>query len=224
MIIEELHWAFDSEVDKLNNGHIYNLTDPEKDRLLNIAIKDYVEIFFNGTNPKQYRLGFEINKQRIEMLDSLIRETTLIRESNYFALPELSYVIDVDAKNLCGDELYVDIIKSSVHNNSEYVSNPLIGQLMLTRVNGKLKIKGEYPSSQLTRLGLTYLAIPNEVCLGTYEDISNIGSPQLKNKVECNLNERYHYLIPIMAAQEFYRINGDQRFALNEAKIQKVTT
>jgi len=224
MIIEQLHWEVDNEIDKLNNGHIYNITDPERDRLLNIVIKDFVEIFYNGTNPKQYRLGFEVNQQRIEMLESLIREKTLIRDSNSFTLPELSYVIDVDATDTCGQEMYVDIIKSSVNNNSEYNSNPLIQQLILTRINGKLKIKGNYPSNQLNRLVLTYLSKPNEVCLGTYEDISNIGSSQLKNKVECNLSERYHYLLPIMAAQEFFRINGDQRYALNENKIQKVTT
>lgn len=92
MTIERLHQEFKLRWNKLNSNHKKDFSSAYLDDIFNKASEDYVEIFYSGNTTKQYRLGFEVTQQRIDMLQTLI-----VPESTYNAtLVEVGkYVVDL---------------------------------------------------------------------------------------------------------------------------------
>lgn len=72
MTIERLHQEFKFRWNKANSNHKKDFYSPVIDDIFNKASEDYVEMFYSGNNSKNYKFGFEVTQQRIDMLQSLI--------------------------------------------------------------------------------------------------------------------------------------------------------
>jgi len=72
MIIREIHWEVKQRYNKLDSNFKKDLTPMEIDALIWDVVVDYVDIFYSGNNSKQYKFGFEVTQQRIDMLSSLV--------------------------------------------------------------------------------------------------------------------------------------------------------
>ena len=80
MTIERLHQEFKLRWNKLNSNHKKDFPTAYLDDIFNKVIDDYVETFYSGNNSKQYKFGFEVNQQRVDMLQTLI-----VPETEYMA-------------------------------------------------------------------------------------------------------------------------------------------
>ena len=72
MTIERIHQEINFRWNKLNSNHKKGFPAAYLDDAINKASEDYVEIFYSGNNSKQYKFGFEVTQQRIDLLQSLI--------------------------------------------------------------------------------------------------------------------------------------------------------
>jgi hypothetical protein len=72
MIIQEMHWEFKQRGNKLDSNHYKDLSSNEIDARLNDAAFIFSEIMYSGNSLKQYKLGFEVTQQRIDMLSTLV--------------------------------------------------------------------------------------------------------------------------------------------------------
>jgi len=74
MTIERLHQEIKFRWNKLNSNHKKDLPGAYLDDALNKATDDFIEIFYSGNNSKEYKFGFEVIQQRIDMLQTLVVE------------------------------------------------------------------------------------------------------------------------------------------------------
>ena len=242
MQIELLHYELERRWNMNSNAHRKQMTDLEKDQLLNSAIHNYVEMFYSGTNPRKYQVGFEVNQQRIDMLDTLVvgfPEEPLILPTklgndmysfdlNGLTKPYKSYISGQLATN-CGDvvlriEQHGDIarIGADYHRKSSLKWREFYG----VQRNDKLIITVDPAIRFISGLKLTYLKKPAEVCLGTYSAIPTTTNPKPLNtsKVECDLPADYHEIILMIAEQELHRIyHNVEQFSVLSEKINNVT-
>ena len=243
MTIEELHWNLELEYDKLSNSHHGRLTDPEKDRILNIAIHDYVEMFLHGTNPKKYNVGFEVNQQRIDMLDTLVVSypeqplltiTQVVTDiySVDFSNTILTYKSYQSASmtvDNCPDDIGITVEQhgdlNTVLNDFHRSPSKKWKRGVGTIRNNILYIytKGEYIPKGLK---LTFIKKPAEVILGTYAALPTPDEPNptiLLTKTECDLPSEYHDLVILLAVQNLQRIYEQPSIVLTNNKINEIT-
>ena len=233
MKIEKLHWATRFEWDKLNNAHKRYLTDPEVDRVLNIAINDYVHMFVHGTNPQKYRLGFEVNQQRVDMLQTLVNnqnslsvldtnngtyefDLKILVPSYYSYLPSECIVKNCTPKFTIELETHLNTL------GGYHVKPSKLWQRVIGRIRGNKLVLHTNEEFEITSLNLTYISKPNEVCLGTYPELTDLSGTN-KQKVECNLPDDYHNLVVTMAVQNLQRIFESPTEQFNSNKILNVT-
>lgn len=67
-----MHWHIKFLARKLDTNNYRDLSPKEIDALINLSMWDFIEIFYSGNNFKQYKLGFEVTQQRIDMLSNLV--------------------------------------------------------------------------------------------------------------------------------------------------------
>lgn len=217
MTIQELHFQFKFLIDKVSNNHVRSLTDLDIDTILNRAIYEYVEMFFHGRNNKGYQIGFEVNQQMIDMLDTLVREKTEIAVSNnQCSLPsDYRNFIEASVETDCGT-LNVNIEQhgdtDSVKNSFHRKASSVFKNMPTLQRNKKLIFLND--SITINSVNLVYLKKPNEVCLGTY---AAYGQSSIKPKVECDINSDYHPLLLDIAKAEWSRIYEN----VNSLNIQK---
>lgn len=72
MTIERLHQEILLRWNKLNSNHKKRFPAAYLDDVINKASEDYVEIFYSGNNSKQYKFGFEVTQQRIDLLQPIV--------------------------------------------------------------------------------------------------------------------------------------------------------
>jgi hypothetical protein len=72
MTIERIHQEIKFRWNKLNSNHKKDFPAAFIDDAVNKATDDYVEIFYSGNNSKEYKFGFEVTQQRIDMLQTLV--------------------------------------------------------------------------------------------------------------------------------------------------------
>jgi len=224
MSIEELHYEIERRWNKNSNNHRKYLTDLEKDQVLNTAINEYVDIFFNARNRNGYDVGFEVNERMIEMLDTLVYsypEQGLLRpvkvdDSGVYKVDltktnkPFRHYISARVVTNCGEmklnpEQHGDM--NTIIGDYHRKANKAFKELPSTRRNNALFL---YTDNKFipTGLKLSYLKKPNRVCIGTYKDITNKDNPNADNKpkVECDLPSDFHDILISITLQELGRI------------------
>jgi len=237
--IEELHYEFKRRWDKQANNNRKGFTDVEIDQTLNSAINEYAYIFGTGKNAKRYDVGFEVDQQMIDMLQTLVvsfPEYPVIPATNVddnissVELPDnYRYFISafaVDPK--CGDvgitiEQHGDL--SSVLKNYHRKANAKFRNLPATIRGNKIYLyhNGVFNPEALK---ITYIKDPAKVCIGTYTEIPTQENPNppTKPKQECDIPSDYHDIIIDIAVQETSRIYLDaNRYQLGKDKINDIT-
>jgi len=76
MTIQRLHQEIKFRWNKLNSNHKKDFYPATLDDIINKATDDYIEIFYSGNNSKEYKFGFEVTQQRIDMLQTLVVPAT----------------------------------------------------------------------------------------------------------------------------------------------------
>ena len=231
MTIEELHWAVEVEYNRLSNNHFPTITNVEMDRILNMSANDYFNLFAHGKNGKSLEIkGLEYDRQRLDMLDTLVR--------SYPEQPRLT------VEKIEGDSYKVDF-KNTVEKYGSFISAKAIVQGCSQKFSIHPKQHGdqselnyhqkssktfnkissvergnvlyfETPGFIPTELELTFLKYPNTMALGTYKNLDGVDVV----KAECDLPEEYHDLLVTIAVQNLQRVYGiahrESEYKLNQ--------
>lgn len=221
--VEHLHFKFKLAYNRLNNNYRKSFTDVEIDELLNYAVFEYVEMFYNGSNKNNWNVGFEVTQQRIDMLEPLVKsfpEQPGINLSysdgiywcnlNSTVFPYRSFQAAYITVNDCDYHINVDLEQhqdlNSVGRNNHRKSSLTWRRCVGTIRDKKLYL---YPDGAFVPIKVfpTYIKQPNEICLGTYPSIENKSIPNapLKTKTDCDLPESYVDILISIAVQEAHR-------------------
>lgn len=235
MTIELLHWEVRNEINKLQNNHKKYLTDIEVDSAINKGINDYINLFYYGHTDIAPIEGFEENRQRLDMFDTLIgcvTETSNTddycgykRNKIDFNRLDFKSLISASVCSKCGITKVTEVAWNELDANlQDYHRQP---SNRFKRILGTFKqdILYIYSESALTDVNITYLKKPNEVCIGTYPDLSNKDNDptNLKEKVECNLPDCFHYLVIKLAVRNLQRIYEQNSIQLTSNAIERLT-
>lgn len=234
MTIEELHWALEFEYNKLSNNHFPAITDVEKDRVLRISTKDYFNMFAHGKNPKSLEIrGFEYDRQRIDMLTTLVKSYPDEPALTIVDLGANQYKVDlittkykfgsfVSAKVNVKDCAFKYTVEPKQHadlaTNDYHQKSSRAFQKISSLERNKTLYFEAVDFVPLT-LELTYLKEPAEVALGTYNSLYGTLVP----KVESDLPDFYHDLLILIAVQNLQRIYPIAHNVLSENKINNLT-
>ena len=224
MIIEELHYHVDRQWNELGSNQYRKLSDLELDSVLNTAISEYEYMFVHGNNRRGYEIGFEVDRQMLDMVDTLVfsypeqvsLNPTVTEDVYIFDLTEVdhpfsSFISGSLEIEDCNNEFTLiihnhgdkqQVLKSAVSGPSkkwERAPGFLRSDKLYVHTNNLFAVEG---------LKLTYTKKPDKVCLGTYTEIPTVDDPNppLKVKVECDLPESYHELLVKIAVQELQKI------------------
>lgn len=235
MQVERLHYLLELQWNKLSNNQRTYLTDLEKDTYLNIAIKDYFEIFGHGRNPKGINLGFEVIQQRKDQLNTLVREVdlipTLLSTNKYFMeFPEdygtystcRATIEDCTNTNKVVIEQHGD--KDTVLNDHHRKPSKKWAKCVGFEINGGLNIHTD--NQVVTSVELTYWKKPDEVALGTYNDIPSTVNPNppLIPRSNTDLPDKYEDLVVQLAIWNLSKTYNNQiSYQLTKDKIQTTT-
>ena len=80
--VERAHVKFKQKGNKIDSNHYRDFPPAFIDDFLHDASFDYVEMFYSGKNYRGYNLGFEVNNQRMDMLQFLVVPSTLSPQSS----------------------------------------------------------------------------------------------------------------------------------------------
>ena len=238
--VEQLHYKFKVAYNRLSNSYRKSFSDVEIDEILNTAVFEYVELFYNGSNKNNWNVGFEVTQQRIDMLHTLVKsypEQPSLNLSlndgvywanlNHTAFPFKSFQAAYLTVNDCDFTIIIDLeqhqdlytARQNTHRKSSLRWKRCIGTIR----DKKLYL---YPDGAFVpiKVYLTYIKKPNEVCLGTYPSIENKNIPNapLKTKTDCDLPEDYIDILVAIAVQEVHRRYSNY----NDLQVsqQKITT
>jgi len=242
MRVEDLHLKLDLEWNRQSNNHRKYLTDPEKDEILNKAIFEYVEMFLHGENKNLYDLGFEVTQQRIDMLQTLVRS---FPEQPFMKAEKLSndiYQIDltktaVPCKSAVACKFTIRDCDLQIIGDWEQHQELFSGQInfhrksskkwqraIIAQRNDKLYI---YTDNEFIPEDcfLTYIKIPDQVCLGTYvafENKDNVNAPN-KPKSDTDLPDDYINVVVAIAVQELNRrYSNFNELSVSQQKIKEL--
>ena len=194
MIIRRMHWEFQQRVNKLDSSHKKDLTPMERDAILNNAIHLYTEIFYSGSNPKKYKLGFEVTQQRLDMLSSLVvglKQPVITPDNVVNGVSE--FYLDSSTGQLI--EPYIHFLRAYTNTNCGLVDIKLERHNDLNKIlqdphrkpSDKWKRKVAviqqstnvnsekslfvYSESPITEINIEYLRKPIEVYFGNYDSV-----------------------------------------------------
>lgn len=237
MTIERIHQEIKFRWNKLNSNHKKDFPKAYLDDAINKASNDYIDIFYSGNNTKQYKLGFEVTQQRIDLLQTLV-----VPELTYSATPVTSERYQVDLTSFdpsyrhflrayvnpveCPDKrIPIDIIRLNDLDKklSDHHTRP---SLPWNRCLGS--IKGNYlelytKGYTITEVHIEYLKNPIPVFSGGYDSLEYLsgdltayqaGSPQVQSEIP------NHDLLVDMTVQYISSVLEDaNKFQLQEKTI-----
>lgn len=219
MTIDRLHQEIKFRLNKLNSNHVRDLPAAYIDDAINKVSLDFVEIFYSGNNSKQYKFGFEVTQQRIDMLQTLVipdkvltsSSGTITNKKYIFDLPTspkyMHFLRGVATNAACPDkELTVYITR---HND---LSQKLIDintqpSLAWNRVLGVIrsnKLEIYTKGFSVNSLLIDYITPPTKVFFSGYntlESPSEGGYISANPKITSNLPEQYHDLLVDLVVQ-----------------------
>lgn len=237
MDISRIHYETKFRFNKLNSNHKGDLFPEQIDDAINKVSDDYVEIFYSGNATKEYKLGFEVTQQRVDMLSSLVVpeksiSPTLVRTNVYkVALNNLTpkyrhflrgWVIPTGC-----DSIPITIVR---HNDldKKLIDLNQKPSLAWNRCLAVFKNDGLYLYTDyaITSVVIEYLTNPVKVFSGGYDSLEYINGDTsaykvADPKVQSNLPEQYHDLLVDMIVQYLARTLEDtNKFNLLKEQVQ----
>jgi len=222
MIIKRLHQEIKYAVNKLDSQNYPDLVPEMIDDVINFVQNRYVEDLVMGNNNSGYNYGFEIDRQRLDMLQTLvIPDTTLSVVStsiispdciaHVFNLPEnYKHYIRFYYSNDCKFQP-IDI-KSHDQLNSLIKNDLTKPSLIWERAIGGIESNTlkAYIAETISDVTIEYIKQPRNVFFGGYNTLEyDEGDSTAYNTttqpITSELPEQYHYLLVDLCAQEIYR-------------------
>lgn len=215
----------------MHKSYRRGLSDNNIDLTIQEAVSIYFEYFAFGNKRAGVTVEAEETMQRIDALSTLLRLSQLtfsfdsVDGSKAYIIPgSYGTYRDAYATTNCGKmdiHIYgndhVNEVLRSYHRRPSKKFKRACGFIR----NGYLHIY--FPAGiTVESVNLYYYKQPDKVCLGTYPQIPDVGQPAGPNlpKVECDLPEKYHYLVVAIAVQELNRIYGDvNRLTIQSEKV-----
>ena len=242
MNIERIHQEIKFRWNKLNSNHEEDFPAAYLDDAINKVVDDYIEIFYSGNNSKKYKFGFEVNQQRIDMLESVVKS-----EVTYSAqlLSQNRYAVDLSVfnpsyrhflrgfvipTNCLSKRIPITIVRLNDLDTKLEDANtkPSLSwnRCLGTIKENKIFLYTDYPITEIT---LDYIINPVKVFSGGYDSLEFIngdtasyqsGSP----KVQLPISESYHNLIVDMVVQYLSYVleNNNKVNLINEQIISKI--
>lgn len=234
MTIDRLHHEIKVRWNKVNSNHKKGFPSAYLDDAINKAQDDYVEIFYTANNSKQYRVGFEVTQQRIDMLSSLVVTDksitpTFISTGKYSlnlntVSPKYRHFVNgYIVQDSC--RIPITIVR---HNDLEYKlqnentkPSKKWKRCLGTFSNGLLII---YSDGVITSSFIDYIKEPTKVFSGNYNSLEyvngdltayNTSSP----KVTSEINSQFHDVLIDMTVQYLASILEDT----NKVQLQEKT-
>jgi hypothetical protein len=191
---------------------------------------DYIDIFYSGNNAKQYKLGFEVTQQRIDMLSNLvvpfslspIETTTEYGYNKYkFVMPkDYFHLVRCFATSDCGEAGVVveqlddlNIILNDTGRRPSLKWKRLVG--IFEGEDSDNKIFYVYSDEPITQLNGSYIKIPNKPFIGGYDSLEflegDINAPNI-NSNPIDIEIAYPYcetILILIAAQLAARENSN---------------
>ena len=240
MVISRMHYEIKVGYNKLNSNHKPDLLPAQIDDVINKASDDYVEIFYSGNNSKEYKLGFEVTQQRIDMLQTLIVPLTNYAAVSIDTDPE-RYGVDLTMF----DPTYRHFLRAyviPVECSTKHIP------VTITRLNDldvKLRDRNTQPSLSwnrclgsiknntlelytkdytITEVQIEYLRNPVKVFSSGYDslefDITGEGYESTDPQVTSDLPEQYHDLLVDMVVQYIAAtLEDNNKFQLQKEQI-----
>ena len=245
MTIERLHQEIKFRWNKINSNHKKDFPAAYLDDAINKVTQDYIEIFYSGNNSKEYKFGFEVTQQRIDMLQTLVaRDLTTGGMLSYPAVLITTDEYKVDLSSF--DPKYRHFLRANVIP-LECTSKVI--PVTITRLNDldtKLQDSNTQPSLTWRRcLGsiknnnivlytknysidsvkIEYLREPVKVFSGGYNSLEFLNGDTsayqaLSSTVTSDLPEQYHDLLADMVVQYMSVVLEDSnKFQLQEKQV-----
>lgn len=230
MKIELLHYEVNRKWG-MHNSYRHGVADNVRDLVLRDAISVYFNFFAFGSKPKGIDFGGEDTFQRSDMLSTLLLDLSIPVGAVH---DDGSYPFELPANFGSMHEAYIetDCGRFDLHTYKHQQKNDTLRDFH-TRPSKRFKravgflrdgfLYVHLPTDvTATTMMLYYYKVPNEVCIGTYPEIPEVGQAVGSNlpKVECDLPEKYHYLVVDIAVAELCRTYGDlNRLNLSNDKI-----
>jgi len=236
MVISRLHYEIKFRYNKLNSNHKADLLPAQIDDAINKASDDYVEIFYSGNNTKEYRLGFEVTQQRVDMLSTLVVPEkqlvpTLVRTNLYKVSTTITpayrhFLRGWVVSNGCSTRIPITIVRHNDLDNKLKDDNQK-PSLMWQRCLGVFKSDGLYLYTDytITDVYIEYLTNPVKVFSSGYDSLEYIQGDTSAYKtadpiVNSNLPNQFHDLLVDMTVQYLARTLEDtNKFNLQKEQI-----
>lgn len=222
MKIERAHHEIKLRYNKINSNHKLDLPSAYLDDIINTAYEDYVDIFYSGNNSKQYKFGFEVTQQRIDMLQHLVVTSTItptiISPNKYeITLPQNYRYFLSGFVDLCNSNIYIVRHNDLNKKLKDYNTKPskqwqrCIGVIE----SNKLIL---YTDGIISSVRLTYLKNPLKVFFGGYDTLEYIsGDLTAPNNLspKQNLDFTFADIVVDMAVQRLSMSLQDQNTQLS---------
>lgn len=221
MTIQRLHQEIKSSTNKLDSDNYRDLVPEILDDVINFVSNRYVEDLAFGYNKSGYNYGFEVDTQKLDMLQSLVVNTQLTAVSSTQINSECflhTFNIPSDYRHYV--RLYystdcklqpIEIVQHGQLNillKDEYTKPSLIWQRALGAIQtNKILV---YAPETFSTLELEYIKNPRPVFFGDYNTLEfdngdvtayNTASAPITSEIP----EAYHYLLVDLCAQEIYK-------------------
>lgn len=241
--VKYIHHLFKLKMNKLDTGVNYDYPPAFIDTILWEALNEYIEIFYSG-NTKQYKLGFEVTQQRMDMLKDYLVSYPDIPALTYSTTQNFSGV-KLEKYNLASlSQKYKHIVKCSGLDSScanmilidiEPFNN--IDKMLLDEFNkpkarwyrGKGHVVKDnlfiYVENNLSELYISYLKIPIKPFFGGYNTLEYIqgdltAPSTLSPQINIELSPDYAgVLTNIMVEIASSNVNDFQKQQIFEQKI-----
>lgn len=231
MKIERVHHEIKLRYNKINSNHKADLPSAYLDDIINTAYEDFVDIFYSGNNSKQYKFGFEVTQQRIDMLQHLsktISLTPVVISTNKY---EIQIPIDYryflsGLTDLCSSGIFItrhsDLNKKLQDNNTK--PSKKWKRVLGVIENNKLIL---YTDGVISNVTLTYLKNPPKVFFGGYDTLEFISGDSLApsaTSTKQHLDFNFADMVVDMSVQRLSMMLQDQYTQMSsETKILNKT-
>lgn len=232
MTIDRLHHEIKLRWNKINSNHKKGFPSAYLDDAINKAQDDFIEIFYSGNNSKQYRFGFEVTQQRIDMLSDLVvinkSITPVLITTNRYSLtinnlnPAYKHFVSgAVIQDNCISPItivrYNDLNEKLLNENTK--PSKKWKRVLGTFSDGKIIL---YSDGVITSASIDYIKVPNKVFIGGYDSLEYVNGDSsayssVSPKVTSQINGQYHDLLIDMTVQYLASILED----VNKLQLQE---
>lgn len=249
MLIDEMHYRFDLEVDRVASQDRPDILPPEKDDYLNRAISIFIKDRYGFDNPKKE--GFETSQERISNLMNLhIKSPELqpglvpINLGNGLYEIRLSslnyrYLFLTSAKVMLKKGECVKTIdhtmwqiddRKTVFSDASFEWSRVLanfGKSTAVATNNNqipslyfdTRDKGGVQQFNIENVYISYIKYPNRVCIGGYKHIDDKTPAATTPTTHCDIDDVFHDEIVRIASSLAFKDIQDQ-FGYQSSQIQ----